>query len=30
MTDFNAEKNLYVEEREAIVGRSRPGKFIAG
>ena len=30
MTDFNAEKNLYSEERSAIVGRTLPGKFIPG
>ena len=30
MNDFNAEKNLYTEERMAIVGRSRPGGFVPG
>ena len=30
MNDFNAEKNLFTEERMAIVGRTRPGPFIPG
>jgi len=30
MNDFNAEKNLFSEERTAVVGRTNPGKFIPG
>ena len=30
MNDFNAERNLYTEERTAIVGRTRPGTFVQG
>lgn len=30
MSNFNAEKNLFTEERNAVIGRTRPGKFIPG
>ena len=30
MNDFNAERNLYTEERTGIVGRTRAGTFVPG
>ena len=30
MTELNAERNLFAEERKATVGRTRVGGFIAG
>ena len=30
MTELNAERNLFAEERKATVGRTRTGEFVAG